>query len=136
MISGKLVKDRVLLDGMLEGYGQQTERGTVLSLEECAFLLEKGRIEAVKDEENLDFKAFVKKASKISSKFALRYLVYKDLIERGYSVQPGAIDFRLYARGAKPGNEYSDAFVLVVSEREPLSLAELIKNLNAATNIK
>jgi len=129
-----LSESKVLLDGKLEGYGREVEDKTELSLEEAAFLLERGKIEVLEDGESLGFENYFEKASKISKEFAQRYLVYKNLRERGYFIQPGAIDFRLYSRGEKSGE--SEAFVWVVSEREPVPLAEMIKNITAAANVK
>lgn len=125
---------KVILDGKIEGYGREVGDKTELSLEEAAFLLERGKMEVLANGEGLDFEKYFESASKISKEFAQRYLVYKNLRERGYFVQPGAIDFRLYSRGEKSGE--SEAFVWVVSEREPVSLAEMIKNIAAAANVK
>ena len=66
---------------------------------EAAYLLDRSRIRIVREGKELDFRAFFQEASTLEKGFEFRYVVYKDLRERGYYVQPGRPDFRVYPRG-------------------------------------
>ena len=124
----------------LKEYGRKKGR-LELSLEEAAFLLEKGKIaikikEGEKKELELNPEGFFKRALDTSHKFDVRYLVYRDLKERGYAVQPGGVDFWLYPRGAKPGEKPARYFIRILSERDFLSLKELVGMLISARNMR
>jgi tRNA-intron endonuclease len=68
--------------------------------------------------------------------FVARYLVYRDLKERGYVVQPGGTDFLLYPRGAKQGEKPARAFIRIVAERDSLSMKELVELVKLAHNMR
>jgi tRNA-intron endonuclease len=58
----------------------------------------------------------------------VRYLVFRDLRSRGYAVRAGlggGIDFRVYARGDKPGSANAKQLVYVMKEGVPISLHDL-----------
>jgi tRNA-intron endonuclease len=123
-------------DILAKGYGRK--KGKIeLSLEEAAFLLETGKIQ-IKDEagKELNLEGFLEHALDVSPKFALRYLIYSDLKERGYAVQPGGVDFWLYPRGAKPGEKPARHFIRIFSESDFLSLNDLAALLISARNMR
>ncbi len=123
-------------DILAKGYGRK--KGKIeLSLEEAAFLLETGKIR-IKDEagKELNLDGFLEHALDVSPKFALRYLIYSDLKERGYAVQPGGVDFWLYPRGAKPGEKPARHFIRIFSESDFLSLNDLAALLISARNMR
>jgi len=127
--------------GRKEGKGAKEEREgkLTLSLEEAAFLLEAGKIAIKKEEEKgsvLTLEEFFKHALEIVPNFGARYIVYKDLKERGYAVQPGGIDFWLYPRGTKPGEKPARHFIRILSEREFLSVKDLEELLILAHNMR
>ncbi len=121
-----------------KGYGRRKGR-LELSLEEAAFLLETEML-TIKikegEEKELNFKDFLNHALGISPMFGLRYIVYHDLKERGYVVQPGGVDFWLYPRGAKPGEKPARYFIRIVSERGFFPLKELDALLISAHNMR
>jgi tRNA-intron endonuclease, archaea type len=99
-----------------------------LSLLEGLYLLEAEKL-AVKDEKEkkVTFDQFVKRASKIESKFWIKYVVYKDMRNRGYIVKTAlkfGADFRVYDRGVKPGEDHARWVVYPVHEGETLTWHE------------
>ncbi len=123
-------------DILAKGYGRK--KGKIeLSLEEAAFLLETGKIQ-IKDEagKEQNLEGLLEHALDVSPKFALRYLIYSDLKERGYAVQPGGVDFWLYPRGAKPGEKPARHFIRIFSESDFLSLNDLAALLISARNMR
>jgi len=142
-LRGNLSKDKVRLSGDAvkelyeQGYfGRPLNGGLELSLVEAAYLLDRNRIEVRRGKENLDFKTFFELSSGLEKGFEFRYVVYKDLRERGYYVQPGVTDFRVYPRGGKPGKTPAEFYVYVVSERLPLSLEEMMGPIKVARQMR
>ena len=91
---------------------------------------------ALAKERDLDFPAFFQAASSLEKGFEFRYVVYKDLRERGYYVQPGRPDFRVYPRGGHPGKSPAEFYVLVISERMPLPLQEIMQPVRLAGQMR
>ena len=136
VVAGSEAETEAETDILAKGYGRK--KGTIeLSLEEAAFLLETGKIQ-IKDGagKELNLNGFLKHALDVSPKFALRYLIYTDLKERGYAVQPGGVDFWLYPRGAKPGEKPARHFIRIFSESDFLSLNDLAALLISARNMR
>jgi tRNA-intron endonuclease len=139
---GKLVKDRVLSGKQAinelynTGYYGRPKGDTLeLTLVEAAYLLYKKKLDIELQGRALEFKEFFTEASKMQQYFELKYIVYKDLRERGFYVQPSVTDFRVYPRGGHPGKTPAKSFVYVRSERIPMQLPDLLTSLNAADNV-
>lgn len=142
-IIGRLVSDKISLgqealsDLYEQGYfGRPKGRGLELSLVEAAYLLDRSRIKVLCEGRELDFPAFFQAASSLEKGFEFRYVVYKDLRERGYYVQPGRPDFRVYPRGGHPGKSPAEFYVLVISERMPLPLQEIMQPVRLAGQMR
>ncbi|WNY26535.1 tRNA-intron lyase [Methanolapillus ohkumae] len=118
------------------GYiGRPKDGALYLRFVEAAYLLYRNKIEVFKDKRQLDFDSFLKFAALSEDFFELKYIVYKDLKERGYYIQSAATDFRVYPRGGSPGKTPAKCFVYVQSERIDLPFSALIQNLNNAQNV-
>jgi tRNA-intron endonuclease len=142
-IQGRLSDGRIRLgpealsDLYEQGYfGRPRGKGLELSLVEAAYLLDRSRIRITREGKELDFRAFFQEASSLEKGFEFRYVVYKDLRERGYYVQPGRPDFRVYPRGGHPGKSAAEFYVLVISERMPLPLKEIIEPVRVAGQMR
>ncbi|HRW82842.1 MAG TPA: tRNA-intron lyase [Methanothrix sp.] len=143
LIAGDLSGTKVILgkEGIAELYeqgsfGRPARGGLELSLVEAAYLLDRGRIAVRLDGEDLDFRSFFEAATSLEAGFEFRYVVYKDLRERGYYVQPGVADFRVYPRGGKPGKTPAEFYVQVISEREPVPLKKLVEPAKVARQMR
>ncbi len=116
-------------------FGRLKGDGLELSLVEAAFLLSRGKLEIELEGTLLDFRTFFEQASLRQPNFELKYIVYKDLKERGYYVQPSAVDFRVYPRGSHPGKSAAKIFVHVQSERQLLPVKLLQDSVASAENV-
>lgn len=120
-----------------QGYfGRPRGKGLELSLVEGAYLLDRSRVRILQDGKEIDFQTFFQAASSLEKGFEFRYVVYKDLRERGYYVQPGRPDFRVYPRGGHPGKGPAEFYVLVISERNPLPLKEIMEPVRLAGQMR
>ena len=67
---------------------------------------------------------FMKKARKLDSEFWTKYVVFKDLRNRGYITKTAlkfGADFRVYGRGVKPGQGHAKWVVFPVHESNALT---------------
>ncbi|TFF87001.1 tRNA-intron lyase [Candidatus Thorarchaeota archaeon] len=119
--------DRISQEGF---YGDRLDDGK-LELEpvEILHLLERQRIELVDDGgERVESKDIVNLLIEEDTGLWTRYLVFRDLRSRGYAVRSGfggGIDFRVYARGDRPGPDTANQLVYVLKEGDSISLNDL-----------
>ncbi len=120
-----------------QGYfGRPKGKGLELSLVEAAYLLDRSRIKVLCCQAEMDFPSLFQAASSQEKGFEFRFVVYKDLRERGYYVQPGRPDFRVYPRGGHPGKGPAEFYVLVISERMPLPLQQIVQPVRLAGQMR
>lgn len=111
-----------------------------LSFVEALYLLEKqklivydGRKHAITAEE------FIRKAQRKDKNFWTRYVVFRDLRERGYVVKTAlkfGADFRVYDRGIKPGEDHAKWVVFPVHESSMLTWREFSAKNRVAHSTK
>ena len=87
-----------------KGYGSRGPKGLVLEPWEALYLLEKGKLKVLKGPEGqaLDFQELLRVLKTKDEWIWVKYLIYRDLRERGYVVKKGfgrGVAFRLYGRG-------------------------------------
>lgn len=113
------------------GYGRRDRNALLLAPHEALYLVQRGKIVV----EGYDFDAllaiFGRQPNLIRS-----YLVYHDIRERGYAIQTGPHDFRIFRRGQRPGKGESLYLVRVVSERDPIRFQDLIREVTTAHNLR
>lgn len=95
------------------GYGRVEAGGLRLVPEEALYLVHRQKIRV----DGWDFDRLLARFSG-TGQFLRSYLVYRDLRERGYAVQPGPHDYRVFRRGERPGSGKTRYLVRVLSERD------------------
>lgn len=124
-IKGLLSGTKVILGrniSELNKSGKKRSAGHEIPLIEALFLLETDKLEVWADKK-LDFDDLIK-ASK-DENFYLKYMVYRDLKNRGLTVETGfkfGADFRVYERGVK---EHAKYLINVFPEEYKCSFPEL-----------
>lgn len=113
------------------GYGRPDGDGLRLSSQEGLYLLHRQKIEVGGYTFDQLFSEFANQKN-----FMRSFLVYRDLRERGYVVQTGPHDFRVFRRGEKPGTGESLYLVRVLSERDPIDFGKLIEEVVASKNMR
>lgn len=121
-----LQKDRVLVPDEKDAnalynkgaFGAPQSGGALLlDLLEALYLAEHGRLKV----EGADPAHLLRHASSVERDFEVRYIVYRDLRNRTFTVKPSSIsDLNVYPRGALPGRSASTHLVRCVSERAAL----------------
>ncbi len=122
-------------------FGSLAEGGKVeLSLLEALYLMERGRL-VIKSQygRKIPFESYVKKARKVEPNFWIRYVVFKDMRNRGYIIKTAlkfGADFRVYDRGIKPGEDHAKWIVFPVHEGSTLTWYEFSAKNRVAHSTK
>lgn len=113
------------------GYGRPEKGGLRLAPEEGLYLLWRKRIE-------LDGYTFSGLLADLSREpgFFRRYLVYRDLRERGFALQTGPHDYRVFKRGEKPGKGQSQYLIRVLAERDLVDFDQIVAEVATAGNMR
>lgn len=116
----------------------QTGGGLKLSLMEATYLVDSGRLEVASKRGTLTAGDLLRIAHKTTEGFEIRYLVYRELRQRGYIVKMGQppLDFRVFPRGGAPNKTASKWWVAAISERSTFNLGDLLANLERASDIR
>jgi tRNA-intron endonuclease len=148
VVSSVLARERVITESTDDArdlynqsrYGTMIEDGKVqLSLLEALYLMEKGRLKVLDGKKQLTFDDFLKKAKKVEPNFWVRYMVFKDIRNRGYIIKTAlkfGADFRVYDRGIKPGEDHAKWIVYPVHEGEHLTWYEFSAKNRVAHSTK
>lgn len=113
------------------GYGRPAAGGLILSPEEALYLLHRTKIEI----EGYTFDTLLAEFA-VSPGFFRCYLVYRDIRERGYVIQPGPHDFRVYRRGQKPKTGQSHYVLRVIPERELITFEAIIGDVTSSLHMR
>lgn len=142
---GRMLANRVVVSGeefvsALEqkGFGEKKEGKLILELKEALYLMEQGKLLVEKAGEELEYDNVLEYGA-IEENFFLKYLVYKDLRERGYSPKTGfkfGFDLRVYPRGKKTGEAHTEFVVLVKPQEESFSLPEMSRMVRMSQTLK
>jgi tRNA-intron endonuclease, archaea type len=92
---------------------------------EAAYLLEKEKITVLdRKGKELSFEDFLRKAKQGKGNFWTRYCVFRDMRNRGYIVKTAlkfGADFRVYARGVRPGEDHAKWILFPVEESSAMT---------------
>ncbi|HUU74895.1 MAG TPA: tRNA-intron lyase [Methanoregulaceae archaeon] len=113
------------------GYGRPEKAGLRLAPEEAAYLVQRAKIEIPRYDFDRLLSLFAQK-----SDFLRNFLVYRDIRERGYAIQTGPHDFRVFKRGQRPGSGRSQYLVRVLSERDLIDFDVLLKEATASAHMR
>ena len=124
-IQGVLIKNQaIVLEPNLQqqlrqkGYGEMDRGKLFLMSFESLYLLFTGRLALFSGKKNIDFDSYLQICKKQDKDILTKFLVYRDLRNRGYTVRDGldfGSDFRVYG---KPFSPKSSAQFLVFSLNE------------------
>ena len=136
-MTGILVDDMVEVRDQSEGsrlytrgnYGYPRSGGGVdLDLVEATYLSECGRLDVEFEGESVAFEDLFMHSASVYDDFDIRYLVYRDLRQRGFVVkaESGDFDLSVFPRGKTLSDSRPEYYVKAVSENSPLEIHGLI----------
>ncbi|MBO4763492.1 MAG: tRNA-intron lyase, partial [Candidatus Methanomethylophilaceae archaeon] len=113
-------------------YGYPRSGGGVdLDLVEATYLCECGRLEVESEGEKVSFGELFMHSASVFEDFDIRYLVYRDLRQRGFVVksESGAFDLSVFPRGMTLSNSRPEYYVKAVSEGAVFEIPDLISQV-------
>ena len=120
-------------------FGEQKEGKIFYSFPESLFLSEKNKIEVIEGKKKLTFETLLNKLKEIDKKIQTKYLVFKDLRNRGYIVKTAlkfGAEFRVYDKGIKPGQKHARWILYPIKESESLTWQEFSAKNRVAHSTK
>lgn len=129
LIKGRVITSEVESKKLYEKscFGEIVENRIEYSLIEALYLLEKNKIVVYSGKKPITFEGFLRKASKLDPNFYTKFIVYRDMRDRGYIVKTAlkfGADFRVYAKGIKPGEDHAKWILYPVHESSILTWQE------------
>ena len=137
-MAGVLKENSVVIDDKKESsqiynkgnFGYPLSGGSLeLDLTEATFLLETGRLEVLQNGKNVTFESLFSYSSSETEGFGIRYMVYRDIRQRGFVVktESSGLDLSVFPRGKTLSNSRPKYLVKTVSERTAFSLDAFMK---------
>ena len=120
-------------------FGEPIEGKIYYSIVEALYLVEKGRLNIYIGKKKLSFDRFLEKAQELENGFYVRFVVYRDMRNRGYIVKTAlkfGADFRIYDKGIKPGQEHARWVLYPVYESSSLTWHEFAAKNRVAHSTK
>ncbi len=120
-------------------YGEKKQDKIIYSIYEALYLLETEKLILQHKNKKLNFQDLLKKAEKQDKKAWIKYLVFRDMRQRGYIIKTAlkfGADFRVYDKGKQPGQEHAKWILFPVSENENLTWHEFSAKQRVAHSTK
>jgi len=139
MMAGELKDDIVTISDQKEGcqiynkgnYGYPMSGGGLdLDLLEATYLLESKRLDVTENGKAISYEDLFKRASAIHDDFDIRYMVFRDMRERGFIIktETGGFDFSVFPRGKTISNSRPEYLVKAISERADFDLRSVLED--------
>ena len=120
-------------------FGEKVGEKIQYSILETLFLVEKKKMEVFSQSKIVSEKDLMNKFKRIDKKIQIKYPVFKDLREKGYVVKTAlkfGAEFRVYDKGAKPGEKHAKWIVFTDHESRRLTWHEFSSKNRVAHSTK
>lgn len=121
-----------------KGFGERIDKELVLDLKEALYLAEKKKLDVKKGKKKVSAKKLLELGEKEDPGFYSKFLVFRDLRDRGFVVKTGykfGFDLRVYPRGKKPGEAHSKWVVNVCSQDCKFAMPEISRMVRLSGNL-
>jgi len=142
LVQNKVLVEEPKLKSQLiqKGFGEREGKTLVLDLKEALYLLGRKKI-SVEDAKGKKIKEkdLLKYASRREKNFYSKFLVYRDMRERGFCIKTGfkfGVDFRVYPRGKKMGEAHTYWTLQVMNQSDRINMIEFSRMVRLAGNLK
>ena len=105
-------------------FGELKKGKIIYSFPEVLYLVDEKKIEIFDSGKKLSFDRLAGKLKDIDKKIMIKYIVFKDLRNKGYIIKTAlkfGAEFRVYDKGKKIGEEHARWILYPVSENSELS---------------
>jgi len=135
----KISKKQNLNELSSRGYGVKENDELLLTFCEALYLLDKGWLEIeTKKGEKVDFQQLLRCYESMDENAWVKYLAYRDLRSRGYTVREGfglGVDFRVYEKG-EYGKDTAKYLILSIQEGKPIPIEDLTRVMMQCQSLK
>ncbi len=132
------IRDSTMINELdSKGFGEIDGERLLLAQFETLYLLYTKRLVLTKGEKSIDFGTFMSMCKKIDSDILTKFLVYRDLRNRGYVVKDGfgfGSDFRVYERG-QFSQKAAKFLVFGLNEGQQENVGKLQKKIDQITQM-
>ena len=144
LVNGELVSDQTCISQKnmiheleLKGFGDIEQEKLFLKSFETLYLLYTKRLILKKNKKQIDFDIFMSVCQKTDSEILTKFLIYRDLRNRGYVVKDGfgfGSDFRVYERGHY-GEKGAKFLIFGLNEGQQEKMGNLQKKIEEITQM-
>lgn len=144
LVNGELVSDQTCISQKnmiheleLKGFGDIEQEKLFLKSFETLYLLYTKRLILKKNKKQIDFDIFMSICQKTDSEILTKFLIYRDLRNRGYVVKDGfgfGSDFRVYERGHY-GEKGAKFLIFGLNEGQQEKMGNLQKKIEEITQM-
>jgi len=144
LVSGELISDQVCVSDKnmmhemdLKGFGEIEKEKLFLKSFETLYLLYSKRLILKKGKKPIDFDSFMGICQKTDFEILTKFLIYRDLRNRGYVVKDGfgfGSDFRVYERGHY-GEKGAKFLIFGLNEGQQEKMGNLQKKVEEITQM-
>jgi tRNA-intron endonuclease len=144
LVTGDLISDQTCISDKimiheldLKGFGEIEKEKLFLKSFETLYLLYTKRLILKKGKKHIDFDSFMGFCQKIDPEILTKFLIYRDLRNRGYVVKDGfgfGSDFRVYERG-QFGEKGAKFLVFGLNEGQQEKMGALQKKIEEITQM-
>ncbi len=139
MISGQTcISDKNMIHELEQkGYGEIEKEKSFLKQFETLYLLYAKRLILKKGKKQIDFNSFMNLSQKLDPEILTKFLIYRDLRNRGYVVKDGfgfGSDFRVYERGHF-GEKGAKFLIFGLNEGQQEKMGNLQKKIEEITQM-
>ena len=144
LVRGTMVSDQACISDKkmiheleLKGYGEIEKEKLFLKQFETLYLLYTNKLVLKKGKKQIDFDFFMNVCQKTDSEILTKFLIYRDLRNRGYVVKDGfgfGSDFRVYERGHF-GEKGAKFLIFGLNEGQQEKMGNLQKKIQEITQM-
>jgi len=144
LVDGELVSDQTCISQKnmiheleLKGFGEIEQEKLFLKSFETLYLLYTKRLILKKNKKQIDFDIFMNICQKTDPEILTKFLIYRDLRNRGYVVKDGfgfGSDFRVYERGHY-GEKGAKFLIFGLNEGQQEKMGNLQKKIEEITQM-
>ncbi len=132
------ISDKSMIHELIEkGFGEMENEKLVLKSFESLYLLYVNRLVLTKSKKRVDFNSFMGICQKTDSGILTKFLIFRDLRNRGYVVKDGfgfGSDFRVYERGHY-GEKGAKFLIFGLNEGQQEKMGALQKKIDEITQM-
>jgi tRNA-intron endonuclease len=144
LVNGKMISDQACIsdENMIheltqKGFGEMDGGQLILKSFETLYLLYVNRLILKKNTKQIDFNSFMGVCQKIDPEILTKFLIFRDLRNRGYVVKDGfgfGSDFRVYERGHY-GEKGAKFLIFGLNEGQQEKMGHLQKKVEEITQM-